>query len=134
MPSSKPPTSEELQERLRAAGKILRTREYAGFFHDQLLEMARSSTRYTEAVAAVVLDSMNGYIKAAEKDRESQARNRRAQNALTLAMVLLTLVIAISTALYTLAAWKGLSPASPQPSMPGQVRNVGTSPAPDTAQ
>jgi hypothetical protein len=70
------------------------------------ISMAGTALKYGESVVAVLIDSVDRYVEAAAKDREAQKATRRAQNWLTLAMVFLTFVIAVSTALYTVAAWR----------------------------
>ena len=111
---SKDLSSQELWDRLQKDSAALRKEPWGGFVRFQGVDddaksavtMARSALNYGESVVAVLLDAVKKYAEVAADDREAQKATRRAQNALTVAMVFLTFVIAVSTALYTVAAWR----------------------------
>jgi hypothetical protein len=115
------------------AGERLRKGEYSGSSSSQndIINMARTSTLYMEAVVAMLLDAVERYTEAAARDRESQEKERQAQASARDArekemrelaerddkhmavqrrqgwiMLVFTVMIAISTAIHTVAAWK----------------------------
>lgn len=137
------PSDSSPHERLATAGK--RLRECAECRDG----VAGAVPAYGEAVTAVLLDSMDKYVAAAakdresaERDRESQASNRKAQFVLGALMLLATIAMVVSTAIYTAAARKqtqlmerqltGVAAPSPAAS-PVPVRSADKSQAPATA-
>jgi hypothetical protein len=111
-------SSKELYERYEATGAALR--KSLATLPERLkpfspagqgaVDIGGKSLGHAEAVVAVLLDAVERYTDAAARDREAQAKNRRAQKAQTWAMVFLTSVIAVSTALYTYAAFRPAHP------------------------
>jgi hypothetical protein len=105
-------SSEELQRRLKEKGDVLRkglvplgampgesSRQKAA------LDQNQATTQYAEAVVAVLLDSLDSYIKASEKTREAQERfvEKQALAASQMAfwtkgLVLVTCLLIVTTA------------------------------------
>jgi hypothetical protein len=131
-------STEELQKHVKEISERIRKGEYPGFLDAKVVKWVEVSIQYAEAVVAVLLDAVERYTDAAARDRESQEKNRRVQRVQTWAMVALTFALAVSTALYTYAAWRParqsdrfVSPIAASP-LPGTTPAAPQSPQPPT--
>jgi hypothetical protein len=120
------------------------------------LDQAQAATQYAEAVVAVLLDSIDSYVKASDRAREAQERfvEQQARSASQMAfwtkgLVIVTCLLIVTTALVGLvgpifskapvpievrliAPGTGYQLQIPEaiaaPSLPSRVRSVDTSP------
>jgi hypothetical protein len=122
-------SSKELQDRLKDISEEIRNSDWGNLpWAGQISISSHRAVKYVEAVSAVLLDAMVSNLEAAAKDREAQDKNRAVQRWQGWTMVVFTVVIAISTALYTVAAWKQAQQSERTFSQPAAVPMIGPSP------